>query len=265
MTLFSAEEGLHYHDDHAHGEYSLIVVTVGAKLFRHRGQRVVVRKGQIAVANPGELHGCEPHDGTPWAHKTWYVSPTLARTLNVDAQPDTHLQSPVIRAGDAARQLNFAHDQAGSNTNLLEVETIALEALASVFANFGNVTPGSPASQGPKALSKIRKTVYEDAMSANLNLPIALGDLAALADVSRNQVIRDFRKYFGTTPAAYLRHIKLERSCELLRAGRQSADIAAEVGFADQSHFIRRFRKAYGITPTQYRLASGTRHRSHRT
>lgn len=232
------------------------MVTAGAKLFRHEGQSVVVREGQIAVANPGELHGCEPHEGKPWAHKTWYVAPALAQTLRKDGCPDTRLQSPIIRAANAAGKLNSAHDQARSNTDLLDAETTALEALETLFAKFGNAQKDGRALQTPEPLSEARKGAYENAMSASLGGNIGLSDLAVEANVSRNQVIRDFRNGFGTTPAAYLRHLRLQRSQELIIAGREFADIAAELGFADQSHFIRRFRKAYGITPNQYRLAS---------
>ena len=38
-----------------------------------------------------------------------------------------------------------------------------------------------------------------------------------------------------------------------LAAGRAPADVAAECGFADQSHFGRWFRRAYGHTPAAYR------------
>jgi AraC-like DNA-binding protein len=36
------------------------------------------------------------------------------------------------------------------------------------------------------------------------------------------------------------------------QAGLTIAAVAAAVGFADQSHMIKRFRLAYGITPRQY-------------
>jgi AraC-like DNA-binding protein len=39
----------------------------------------------------------------------------------------------------------------------------------------------------------------------------------------------------------------------LLLAGFPIADVAAQTGFADQSHLTRRFKRVVGVTPGQYR------------
>ena len=33
--------------------------------------------------------------------------------------------------------------------------------------------------------------------------------------------------------------------------------VAAQLGFADQSHLSRQFKQAYGVAPGEYRLACG--------
>nr|WP_247385558.1 MULTISPECIES: helix-turn-helix domain-containing protein [unclassified Bradyrhizobium] len=42
---------------------------------------------------------------------------------------------------------------------------------------------------------------------------------------------------------------RLNDARELLRRGESIAGVAAETGFADQSHLGRFFRRAFGITP----------------
>lgn len=63
-----------------------------------------------------------------------------------------------------------------------------------------------------------------------------------------------------TTPAAWIRHRRLERCRRDLVSPRMRtapvAEIAARWGFADPAHFSRTFRAAYGQTPRAFRNAS---------
>jgi AraC family transcriptional regulator len=65
---------------------------------------------------------------------------------------------------------------------------------------------------------------------------------------------RCFRRHFGTTPGEYLRARRLREAAALLtQTDMCLAEIALEVGFADQPHFTHRFSDAYGISPGVYR------------
>ena len=51
--------------------------------------------------------------------------------------------------------------------------------------------------------------------------------------------------------------LRLERACAALATERVSvAQVAADVGFYDQSHFNRAFRMAYGAPPSAYQPAA---------
>jgi AraC family transcriptional regulator len=81
-----------------------------------------------------------------------------------------------------------------------------------------------------------------------------LSELAAAADVHPVHFARAFRARYGRSPGEYLRHCRLERACALLRDLRTPlADIAAQCGYVDQSHFSHAFRRAYRLTPTAFR------------
>ena len=52
----------------------------------------------------------------------------------------------------------------------------------------------------------------------------------------------------------YLGRLRLERcTLALARSTVPVARVAADAGYADQSHFSRRFRRAYGLAPSAYR------------
>jgi AraC-like DNA-binding protein len=66
----------------------------------------------------------------------------------------------------------------------------------------------------------------------------------------------EFRKYRGESLSSFLRGVRVERACELLRASDLAlADVALGVGFYDQSHLTRVFRRCTGMTPGAYRSA----------
>jgi transcriptional regulator GlxA family with amidase domain len=68
-------------------------------------------------------------------------------------------------------------------------------------------------------------------------------------------LIRLFRERYGVTPFAYQRNLRVERARDAIRHGKSLPDVAAEAGFADQSHLGRAFRAVMGATPGQYRLS----------
>jgi len=83
---------------------------------------------------------------------------------------------------------------------------------------------------------------------------ITIADMASVAGISPSSVDRLFRKTFGITPFMYLRKIRLNAACALLRGGVMNlVDIAVQCGFNDQASMTRAFRMELKITPLRYR------------
>ncbi len=80
-------------------------------------------------------------------------------------------------------------------------------------------------------------------------------DLAARLGVSERTVSRLARRYVGISPAAMIRRRRLQEAAERLRADPAVplAELAAELGYADQAHLSRDFRAVLGFTPSGYR------------
>ena len=99
----------------------------------------------------------------------------------------------------------------------------------------------------------LRKKVIEF-IEGTLADSIHLDDLAATAGLSAYHFSRKFKMEFGVSPHAFIVERRIERAKALLR--RKSLPLkalAADCGFADQSHFNRIFRKVVGLTPVEYR------------
>jgi AraC family transcriptional regulator len=92
----------------------------------------------------------------------------------------------------------------------------------------------------------------KDYVMVRLDQPIEVEALAAMAGRSPFHFTRVFTRSVGLTPHRYVVHLRLRRAIELVRARRCGlAEIAAETGFADQSHLSRWVRRVYGVSLTQ--------------
>jgi len=81
---------------------------------------------------------------------------------------------------------------------------------------------------------------------------VRIADLAAAAGVSVCHLVRQFTRYVGVPPHAYLIRRRLEHALRLLREGASPCTVAYLAGFADQAHFTRQFRRAFGAPPGEY-------------
>ncbi len=92
-------------------------------------------------------------------------------------------------------------------------------------------------------------------VNAHLSAPLSVDDLATAAGLSRAHFSRLFKRSTGFSPHDFILRRRVERAKELLRRdpGLALADVAAEVGFCDQSHLTARFREQTGVTPAAYR------------
>lgn len=93
-----------------------------------------------------------------------------------------------------------------------------------------------------------------DHISARYMEKLSVAQAAAMSGMSKTKFMKTFKKVSGTTLVAYLNHSRVTNAARLLKETDLSiAEIAAQVGFSDQSHFDKRFKRSFGISPTQFR------------
>ena len=81
-----------------------------------------------------------------------------------------------------------------------------------------------------------------------------LGEIAKTVHLSPFHFHRRFTELLGLTPKHYLLECQIQDAkAQLLARKKQLSQIAADCGFAHQSHFTSRFKQATGLTPTRWR------------
>jgi len=88
-----------------------------------------------------------------------------------------------------------------------------------------------------------------DAIEANPSIQMV--ELRDLVGMTTKRLIALFRAEIGLSPKAYARIRRLQAALRLL-GSMSGAQVAAEVGYFDQAHFVGEFRSFTGMTPTQY-------------
>ena len=82
-------------------------------------------------------------------------------------------------------------------------------------------------------------------------------DVTEMFNINPRTLQRLFRRYVGVSPKWVLRRYRLHEAAAVLarEQHRPWAEVAAELGYFDQSHFIRDFTAAIGMTPVAYAQA----------
>jgi AraC family transcriptional regulator len=111
--------------------------------------------------------------------------------------------------------------------------------------------PGSRADAPKRWLETVREHIH-----ATLE-HTSLGELALSAGVHPAHLARSFRERYGLSVGDYARRTRLDWAAgQLVATETPMAVLAAEAGFADQSHFTRAFKRHTGVTPGRYRRAA---------
>ncbi len=137
----------------------------------------------------------------------------------------------------------------GSDPDALVERSVALAADLLSQADSRRVVAGRPATE------LARRALADGAREILAGDPgVSLVALSRLLATSPHHLSRTFRAVTGTTVARHRMRLRVRTSLERLAAGeRDLARLAADVGFADQSHLCRVVRDETGETPSALR------------
>ena len=138
---------------------------------------------------------------------------------------------------------------------------LAAESLANVLAVHvirHVLTPRQPARRRVGTLPRAKLRAVVEYVEEHLDAGPTLEQLAAIARLSLYHFARQFKRATGLPPHQYVILRRVERAKELLQTGGgfSLAEVAAAVGFSDQSQFSHHFKRLVGVTPWQFRMSA---------
>jgi len=209
--------------------------------------------GRVIIVNPEDAH-----DGGPasrdqaYSYRMVYLDRTVVATA-LDEETGRRVATPyfaqaVVSDPELSALILEVHRALERPEGRLECETRLISALAGLARRHGGV----PATTEPERRSPREVALALEYLREHSDENCSLAELAALAGVDRFHLLRAFRRATGLPPHRYQTQIRLRRARALMANGETVARTAAIVGFADQSHLIRKFKSVYGVTPGAY-------------
>jgi AraC-like DNA-binding protein len=241
----------HVYTRHAHEGYVVGVVERGVESFAYRGSTHDAPAGSLVLVNPGEIH--DGYAGIPdgWAYRTSYpdipvladIAAELGQLTGTPSFPDAVVQDPATAAAFVA-----AH-RAAEQGDQLATSSLLRIAYGQVLRRHADLrpTPAGPV-RAPRAVAAARELLH-----ARVTDPPALQSLGDAVGLSPFALLRAFRAEVGLPPHAYLNQVRVRQAKVLLDLGQPPAEVALQVGFADQAHLSRHFKRVYGVPPGAYR------------
>jgi AraC-like DNA-binding protein len=244
----------HVFPPHAHEGFAIGVIEAGGQAFTYqRRSQLIMPAHSIAVINPGVVHtGCAAtEDG--WTYRMIYPGAEIlqraASELSGTPRDIPLFPTPVIFDTDLMRRLLQLHAALEDvTTTRLERESRLLWTLAQLITRHADTPhPARVIRQEPTYVDRIREY-----LSAHFAHPVTLDQLAQLVHISPFHLLRVFHRRVGLPPHAYVIQLRVEHAKTLLIQGMPIAEVAAQVGFSDQSHLSRHFKRLVGVAPGQY-------------
>lgn len=241
---------------HTHDTYAIGVITRGATNLTlystNQEAKIPAGVGDVVLINPGQAHACNPLPESDFAYYMLYVDELFTEKLwgrySTHSYKSLVFNLPIIHDLWLHTELLSQCKQFFTRPRLAPFSNLE-NLLENIFFLYGDVN--SAAEAGPVDLNLLEQSrLY---LLSNLIADTPLQTLAKIGGLSPYYFVRAFHQRYGLPPHTYKLQQRIYLAMQRLREGRPVAEVSAEAGFADQSHFTRKFKALVGTTPGHYR------------
>ena len=241
--------------NHSHDDYQMCLSIGGTDVeFYYRGAYHLLPVNSLSIVHPGEIHRVRQVEDRLWNSFQWilYVNPNLmnhvAASLSGGSRPVPFFSRIIVLEPELIHSYGQLCHSISDASSTLEQESRLIALLGQLIQHCANVQSESlPIKLAHKQIQEVQEYL-EEHFAEN----ITLEQLAQIAHLSSYHLNRVFSQTVGLPPHKYRLQIQVERARALLLQGMPLKQVAAETGFADQSHLTRHFKRLMRVTPGQY-------------
>jgi AraC-like DNA-binding protein len=236
--------------EHSHEEVVIGAITAGAETLTVRGRPHLVGTGSVLRLHPGEVHANATVGPDELRYAVLYIpADILLGYFGGDAPADVRFDTPVTRDPGLHRIVCRTHRvlAAPAAGKLAQESAMGALALRIGIRVAGGAVTGTIASA---AVEQARRYIDDHTFDN-----FGLCDLSRLTGLSAFHLVRTFKRAVGLSPLAYRNQRRIVAARQRLVDGEATAQIALDLGYADQSHFTRHFQRIVGVSPQRYARA----------
>ncbi|WP_419875312.1 helix-turn-helix domain-containing protein [Candidatus Pristimantibacillus sp. PTI5] len=254
---------------HNHDFIELAYVAEG-KGFHHIGEEVVpVYKGLLFVLPPGVSHVFRPstpsRTSPPLIVYNCVFLPSLLVSLNewIGGEPpivdflEKQLTHP--SAFQSVFDSNYLIDslfrsmlreyEQPQNGSPAYLQALLVQLLVSIYRLMQDTNKPLLEEKASTSFAQIISDLEQHPHES-----VTVGQLAARCGWSERHFSRVFKQHTGQSFLQYLQHLRIKKSCELLRSSQlKISAIAEEAGYKNIDAFLTHFKRIAGMTPREYR------------
>ena len=246
--------GMHWHD-----RMELLCVKAGSLRLHLRDGQHILSSGQIAVINPGQLHGGFSCKGGVVYHTIMF---DVEKFLNKTIASDKYLV-PICRSDSAFTTIVDDYrlfDLVEKIVRMMNSKEVynplyAVGAIYEMIAILYNHREDGARIQTGQDMQYREMLEY---INEHFSEDISAKSVSERFGYNEAYFCRRFREITGINFSRYVQALRMEKAQKLLRdTSEPIGDVAWKCGIEDVSYFTKCFKKQFGFTPTRYRKMQG--------
>ena len=231
LELFEGKISKHQYPWHFHNCYTIILIEVGTITYEFQDCSLKINEAEALIIEPDVIH--RNTISKPTVYKALFLPKEY---FSLDNQ--NKIQTQIVKQADIVKRLTELLNEIELNIDKNEIND-SISRLKTLISEL-------QVSNSEVSCSKSNHS-YE----IDYDLPI--DKLAEKAHLSKFHFQRKFKKNNGLTIGQLKQQEKTIIAKTLLQKGKMSTDVAYELGFFDQSHFIKYFKKMWATTPKNFK------------